>query len=105
MKLQRGLVQEKGLCSAVRDELTCGRCTASTLLVWRAKRMGSGPRDAATITVVDEAGAEVESADILVRCSFFRMNIPQPDTVLVCEGFKDRRSKSERSSELAEDVA
>lgn len=104
MNISVDVVKEKGVCLAIRDRLTCGRCTASTLLIWKAKRIGTGPRDTAVVTVADGDGYEVESANFLVRCSFFRMNIAEPQDVLVCEGFKDRRAdKNCKSGKKAKD--
>ncbi len=77
-------------CTGIRNELVCGQCSASTLLLWQKTAMGDRPKGTSSATVlVDDKGTEKE-INYLVRCSFFKFNVVDPEDIFLCEGFKDK---------------
>jgi len=76
-------------CSiAIRDKIVCGGCSSSTLLVWKAPSFGDPPKGSSHLTVVVKDQTDEVPLCYLVRCSFFKFNVNQPDDVVYCEGFK-----------------
>ena len=90
MKIELGYWELEDACSAIRQNLTCGRCTASTLLMWEDTEFGERPRGSSYAKIVtDEQGTETDISYI-VRCSFFKFNVEQPENIVHCEGYKEK---------------
>jgi len=74
------------LGESVRDQVMCGKCKSSTFLVWRGSADGERWRFPFTMYNSQIHGGEYKMS-FLVRCSFFRSNIDDPEHIRLCEGF------------------
>jgi len=77
-------------CSAIRQNLTCGRCTASTLLMWEDSKYSERPRGSSHAKIVTDGQGTETDIHYLVRCSFFKFNVDQPEDIVHCEGYKEK---------------
>jgi len=85
-----------------RSRTVCGGCKSATFVLWRLSRL-SGAIDIDSIrhaeerrgitsfkTIwLDEEDPEAR-AGVIIRCAFFRMNVPDPFQIVDCEGFKKK---------------
>lgn len=82
----------------------CGACQSSTFVLWRLDSVKSGIGSDAILRREERRGITAFESDwvtsddapgaragVVVRCAFFRMNVPDPFAIVVCEGFKPRR--------------
>lgn|GEM_PF-5273912 len=88
----------------VRSKTICGQCKSSTFLMWQLPSLerNAGAEDIVRgeerrgITsfmsdrVFDDRSEQ--RAGVIVRCAFFRMNVPNPFQVIDCEGFKQKKN-------------
>jgi len=88
VKIELEYYEQGDICRAIRGELTCGNCSASTLLMWSEKRIGERPKGSSSATIITDAVGTETDIYYLVRCSFFRFNVTDPECVIHCEGFK-----------------
>lgn len=86
-----------------RSRTICGQCKSSTFVLWQLQDI-SGLMDKEDILRAEERRGmtkfEPSGADdtnpgarvgVIVRCAFFRMNVPDPFRIIDCEGFKQNR--------------
>lgn len=87
----------------VRSQTICGQCKSSTFLMWQLPDLEHNMNSDDIVRQEERRGLtsfnsmhlnEADSgtrAGLIVRCAFFRMNVPQPFQVIDCEGFKQRK--------------
>ena len=88
MKIDLGYWAEQDICNAIRRKITCGRCSASTLLLWNEEQIGERPKGSSSATIITDSEGKEDDVYYLVRCSFFKFNVTDPEHIIHCEGFK-----------------
>ena len=86
---------------SIRSRTLCGRCKAATFLVWDAEQTGRIGADREAVQRREErrgmtrVGLEPGASEVtfLVRCSFFKMHVPEPLRVRACEAFRQHDAR------------
>ncbi len=86
-----------------RSRTICGQCKSSTFVLWQLQDLSGlmGKEEVLraeerrgitkfTPSEVDDTNPD-ERVGVIIRCAFFRMNVPDPFRILDCEGFKEKR--------------
>jgi len=79
------------ICKAIREEVVCGKCVSSTILLSKEGVLGGRPKGTTLFRGEAEYGEEkAVNYYYLIRCSFFKFNVNMPAEIVFCEGFKKR---------------